>query len=151
MERQSRERRSCDDEVANLLLFPEEICPPAELSPTTRASVQPESPSPWNSPFSLMHITAEWPALLQRLGRRRRVLETILTAGRPVKLIGATLIIGFPPYHRFHKELLDMPDYRTGVEDELSRTFQVRLTVATSFHPETRHLPHHGRLGNTPA
>jgi hypothetical protein len=151
MEGQSRLRHVYNGEVINLLLFPEEISTPVEPPPPTNDRPQPEYPPLWTSSISLLDITAEWRGLLKRLGRRRRVLETILTAGRPIRLIGHTLIIGFPPDRRFHQELLDMPDYRTCVEEELSRTFQVGLAVATSLHPESRGLRRHGGFGKTPA
>jgi hypothetical protein len=151
MERQSRMRRILDGEVTNLLLFPKELSPLAEHTLRTDDCRQPESSLRWNSLVSLSRITAEWPALLKRLGQHHRALETILAAGRPIRLTDHTLIIGFPPHRRFHQELLDMPDYRACVEDELSRTFRVRLAVATSLHPESRTLRRHRESGNTSA
>ena len=89
--------------------------------------------------------------LLKRLGRRRRVLEAVLAAGHPLQLTGHTLVVGFSPQRRFHQELLDMPDYRSCVEEELVRTFQVRLSVVTALYPEGRHLSQQGTFGKTPA
>jgi hypothetical protein len=151
MERQSRVRPICNGELTNLLLFPEEICTPAEGSPSPHAQRQLERFPLSPLRLSLTHITAEWPALLKRLGRRRQVLETILTAGRPSQLIGQTLIIEFPLDRRFHRELLDIPDYRACVEEELSRRFRVSLVVRTSLYPESRRLRPTGRSGDTPA
>lgn len=151
MESQSRLRRGYTGEVINLLLFPEEISTPAEPPPPTNDRTQTEDSPLWTSPVSLAHITAEWQGLVKRLGRRRRVLETILTAGRPIRLTGHTLIIGFPPDRRFHQELLDMADYRAYVEEELSRMLKVRLAVATTLHPESRGLRRRGGFGKTPA
>jgi hypothetical protein len=150
MENQSRLRHVLDGEVINLLLFPEETARPAESAPPTNDRTEPECSPLWTCHVSLTHITVEWRALLKRLGRRRRVLETILTAGRPIRLSGHTLIIGFPPDRRFHQELLDMSDYRACVEEELSRMFQVKLAVATSLYPESRGLRHRG-FGKTSA
>ena len=135
----------------NLLLFPNASSgfPVAPL--LTDAPSAPESLPPQDYPVSLAHITAEWRGLLKRLGRRRRVLETILTAGRPIRLAANILVIGFPAHRRFHQELLDMPDYRGCLEEELTRTFRTQLSVITAAHPESRRLRHNGVFGKTPA
>jgi hypothetical protein len=143
MKSEPRPTRVWKGEGTNLLLFPDELSTPAE-------------PSPWPNPppvaeISLAQITAKWQALLKRLGRRRRVLETILTAGRPIRLIDDTLVVGFPPYRRFHRELLDIPDYRNRVEEELARMFHVRLSVVTALYPESRGLHRKGAFSKTPA
>jgi hypothetical protein len=151
MESQSRVRPICSGELTNLLLFPEEIFTSAEGCPSPDAQRQPERSTLWNLRLSLTHITAEWPALLKRLGRRRQVLETILTAGRPAQLTGQTLIIEFPPERRFHRELLDIPDYRACVEEELFRRFRVRLAVGTSLDPRGHRLRPTEGFGDSPA
>jgi hypothetical protein len=139
-----------NDEGTNLLLFPDES--PAPPAPQlTNTPPTPESSPRQNIPLSLAHIIAEWRALLMRLGRRRRVLKTILTAGQPIRLNADTLIVSFPPHRRFHQELLDMPDYRSCVEEELARTFRIRLSVVTAVHPESRGVRRHGVFGKTPA
>jgi hypothetical protein len=137
MERQPRVQPICNGESANFLLFQEEIFTAAERSPSLRAQRQSERFPLLPPQLSLTHITAEWPTIVKRLARRRQVLETVLTAGRPSQLIGQTLIIEFPLNRRFHRELLDIPDYRACVEEELSRRFQVRLAVGTSLGPES--------------
>jgi hypothetical protein len=151
MESQSRVRPICNGELTNLLLFPEESFTPAEGSPSPHAQQLSER-FPLSHPrLSLTRITAEWPALLKRLGRRRRVLETILTPGRPSQLIGQTLIIEFPLDRRFHQELLAIPDYRACVEEELSRRFRVRLAVGATMCQESHRLRPSGGFGDTPA
>ena len=151
MKQGSPHTRLWNDGVTNLLLFPDDSAASPEALPLTNTSSIPESSPPRNIPPSLAQITAEWQMLLKRLGRRRRVLETVLAAGHPIKLTGHTLVVGFSPQRRFHQELLDMPDYRSCVEEELARTFQVRLSVVTALYPESRHLPHQGTFGKTPA
>jgi hypothetical protein len=141
--------RLWNDEVTNLLLFPgDSVATPEALTLTSPSSI-PESPPPQNMPLSLAQVLAEWQMLVKRLGRRRRVLETVLTAGHPLQLTGHTLVVGFSPQRRFHQELLDMPDYRSCVEEELVRTFQVRLSVVTALYPESRHLSQQGTFGKT--
>jgi hypothetical protein len=139
------------DEITNLLLFPGDSAASLEALPLTNATSIPESPLSQTIPLSLAQVVAEWQMLLKRLGRRRRVLETVLAAGRPLRLTGHTLVVGFSPQRRFHQELLDMPDYRSCVEEELARTFQVRLSVLTALYPEHRHLSQQGTFRKTPA
>ncbi|MGH8065420.1 MAG: hypothetical protein ACRERE_09305 [Candidatus Entotheonellia bacterium] len=143
--------RVWNDEATNLLLFPDESSASPATPRLTNAPPTPESSPLRNVPLSLAQIIAEWRALLIRLGRRRRVLETILTAGQPIRLNADTLIVGFPPHRRFHQELLDMPDYRRCVEEELARTFRVRLSVVTAVHPDSRGLRRDRVIGKTPA
>jgi hypothetical protein len=47
--------------------------------------------------------------------------------------------------------LLDMPEYRSCVEEELRRTFGVKLSVVTALHPESRAVRRHRVFGKTPA
>jgi hypothetical protein len=141
--------RLWNDEVTNLLLFPGDSAASPEALPPTNASSIPESPPPQNIPLSLAQVIAEWQMLVKRVGRRRRVLETVLTAGHPLRVNGHTLVVGFSPQRRFHQELLDMPDYRSCVEEELVRTFRVRLSVVTVLYPESRHLSQQGTFGKT--
>ena len=151
MKHRQSHTRGWNDEATNLLLFPDESSASLAAPPLTNAPPTPKSSPLRNVPLSLAQIIAEWRALLTRLGRRRRVLETILTAGQPVRLNADTLIVGFPPHRRFHQELLDMPDYRSCVEEELARTFRVRLSVITVVHPDSRGLRRDRVVGKTPA
>jgi hypothetical protein len=139
------------DKVTNLLLFPGDSAASLEALPLTNPSSVPETSPSQNIPLSLAQVVAGWQMLLKRLGRRRRVLETVLAAGHPLRLTGHTLVVGFSPQRRFHQELLDMPDYRSCVEEELARTFQVRLAVVTTLNPECGHVSHQRTFGKTQA
>ena len=140
-----------NDGAINLLLFPDDASTSPRALPLTSTPPIPESSPPRSDPLSLAQITAEWQMLLKRLGRRRRVLQTVLAAGQPIRLTGHTLVVGFSPRRRFHQELLDMPEYRSCVEEELTRTFRAQLSVVTMLYPENRHLPLQGTSGKTPA
>jgi hypothetical protein len=140
-----------DEGAFNLLLFPDDSSAPPEALPLTDTSPIPEGPPPRLFSLSLTQITADWSSLRKRLGRRRRVLEIILAAGQPIELTGHRLVVGFSPRRRFHQELLDLADYRSCVEEELLRTFQVRLSVVTMVSPANRHLPHQRPFRKTPA
>ncbi|MBI3327134.1 MAG: DUF87 domain-containing protein [Nitrospinae bacterium] len=122
----------------NLPLFPEEGLMPA-APPRLSGIGRPPDTSPSNAPFvSLARVIAVWEHVVRRLGRRRRILETILAYARPVRIFEQTLVVGFPPQHRFHQELLDSPEYRTLLEAEISRTFGVPLQVMTAIQAERR-------------
>jgi len=151
MKDKSLQMREGNNEGNNLLLFPNEssVFPAAPL--LTKAPPIPERLPSRNLPLSLAHITAEWRGLMKRLGRRRRVLETLLSAAQPIRLTANTLVVGFPPHRRFHQELLDMPDYRSYVEEELTRTFRMRLSVVTAAYPESRGLLRNRVFGKAPA
>jgi hypothetical protein len=151
MEHEPPDTRVWEEGAFNLLLFPDDALAPPEVLPLTNTSPILESSPPRQFPLALTEITAEWSSLRKRLGRRRRVLETVLAAGQPIRLTGHTLVVGFSPQRRFHQELLDLPDYRSCVEEELARTFQVRLSVVTAVSPANRHLPRQRPFRETPA
>jgi hypothetical protein len=151
MKRASPHERVWADGATNLLLFTDDPTTLPDSHVPLRNLPAQAYPRPRDSYPSLAQITAEWQALLKRLGRRRRILETILFAGHPMRLVDNTLVLGFPPQRRFQQELLDMPDYRGVVEEELQRTFQVQLTVVTALSPEPHQLPPEGSRRQNPA
>ena len=143
-------RVSPSDET-NLLLFPEETVRLSASSPMCDTQ-QPSETSPSEAvSLSLAHVLAAWQPMLKRLGRRRRILATILAGGRPIRLFDRTLVVGFSPQRQFHKELLELPEYRSCVEKELSKTFGIELQVLTALHPERRGPRHKGMFGQAPA
>src|SRR6266545_1009107 len=115
--------RVSSSEDTNLLLFPEETLALSASSQMGDAQQPPETLPAEASSLSRADVLAEWQPMLKRLGRRRRVLETILAAGRPIRLCERTLVVGFAPQRQFHRELLDLPEYRRCVEKELSKIF----------------------------
>lgn len=135
----------------NLLLFPEETLALSASSQRCDAQRPPEPLPAQASSLSLADVLTEWQPMLKRLGRRRRVLETILAAGRPIRLFERTLLVGFSPQRQFHRELLDLPEYRRCVEKELSKIFGCELQVVTILHPERSGPGHKGLFGQTPA
>jgi hypothetical protein len=151
MDIKSDPNRVLRGDESNLLLFPEETVSLSASSPMWDTH-QPPEPSPSEeSSLSLAHVLAAWQPMVKRLGRRRRVLETILAAGRPIRLLHRTLVIGFSPQRQFHRELLELPEYRGYVEKELSKTFGIELQVLTALHPERRGPGPKGMFGQAPA
>jgi len=84
---------------------------------------------------SVAQITAMWDYLIKRVARRRRILETILAAARPLRVADQKLVLGFPAQHRFQQELVESEEYRSLLEDELQKVFGVRLEITTEVYP----------------
>jgi hypothetical protein len=85
--------------------------------------------------ISLVHVTAQWPQLIKRVARRRRILDTILSTAWPIALMEHTLVVAFPPQHRLQQELFESPESRALLEEELSRMFGQAFEVETVLHP----------------
>jgi hypothetical protein len=90
------------------------------------------SPSP---ALTTAQVTAMWGHVVKRVSRRRRILETILSTARPLRLAGQTVVLGFPPQQRFQQELIESEEYRRLLEEELQKTFGVVLEVSTELLP----------------
>jgi hypothetical protein len=143
--------RVWNDGATNLLLFLDDSSAFPDAHPPTDAPPKLGRSTSRKFPLSLAQIAADWQMLLKRLRCHRRLLGTVLAAGYPIQLTDDTLVIGFPPRRRFHQELLDMPDYRSCVEEELARRFRVRLSVATGVVSGKPPPSAKGTFGKTPA
>jgi hypothetical protein len=84
---------------------------------------------------SVAQVTAMWDHIVTRVARRRRILETILSAARPLRIAGHGFVLGFPPQHRFQQELVESEEYRSLLEEELKKAFGVALEVTTEVYP----------------
>ncbi|HEX9870741.1 MAG TPA: hypothetical protein VGC99_19525 [Candidatus Tectomicrobia bacterium] len=116
----------------SLPLFPDDTPAPA-VAPAPRADERIPGASP---PMpSVAQVTAMWDYLIKRVARRRRILETILAAARPLRVADQKLVLGFPPQHRFQQELVESEEYRSLLEDELRKAFGVHLEVTTEVYP----------------
>jgi hypothetical protein len=116
----------------SLPLFPDDI-PGRVVTTEPRADERIPGASP---PIpSLAQVTAMWDYLIKRVARRRRILETILSAARPLRVTAQRLVLGFPPQHRFQQELVESDEYRSLLEEELQKAFGVRLEVTTEVYP----------------
>jgi hypothetical protein len=116
----------------SLPLFPDDT-PARAVATEPRTDEQVPGASP---PMpSVAQVTAMWDYLIKRVARRRRILETILAAARPLRVADQKLVLGFPPQHRFQQELVESEEYRSLLEDELQKAFGVRLEVTTEVYP----------------
>ena len=66
----------------------------------------PQPPTP-----TLGQVTAMGP-VVKRVSRRRRILETILAAARPLRVTEQRLVLS-SPQHRFQQELVESEEYRS--------------------------------------
>ena len=116
-----------------LPLFPEHtlsfITDPTPPHPESqRKDLQPPLPT-------LAQVNATWDHIVKRVARRRRILETILSTARPLRLVGKQVVLGFSPQQRFQQELIQSDDYRHLIEEELRKAFGGELEVTTELYP----------------
>jgi hypothetical protein len=116
----------------SLPLFPDE---PHELAvapepPDERMATTSEPPMP-----TAAQVAGMWDHVVKRVARRRRILATILSAARPLRINGRRLVLSFPPQHRFQQELVESEEYRSLLEEELKRACGVSLEVTTEVYP----------------
>jgi len=117
----------------SLPLFPDETPPlTATHDPCDdeRIASMPQPSTP-----TLDQVTAMWDHVVKRVARRRRILETILAAARPLRVSEQGLVLSFPPQHRFQQELVESEEYRNLLEEELKKAFGVSLEVTTEVYP----------------
>ena len=80
---------------------------------------------------TLAQVSAMWDHIVKRVSRRRRILETILSTARPLRLTDQHVVLGLPPQQKFQQELIESEEYRRVIEEELQKTFGVALEVTT--------------------
>lgn len=117
----------------SLPLFPDET-PPLTATHDPRDDERIAS-MPQPSTPTLDQVTAMWDHVVKRVARRRRILETILAAARPLRVSEQGLVLSFPPQHRFQQELVESEEYRSLLEEELKKAFGVSLEVTTEVFP----------------
>lgn len=121
------------DAEPELPLFPEDI-PTLISEPATREHQDRSTTDSPSSP-TLAQVSATWDYIVKRLSRRRRILETILSTARPIRLTGHCVVLGFPPQQKFQQELIASEDYRRLIEEELKKAFGAELEVTTELYP----------------
>jgi hypothetical protein len=117
----------------SLPLFPDEA-PPLTVTHEPLHDEQ-SATMPQLSPPTLEQMTAMWDQVVKRVARRRRILETILAAARPLRVADRGLVLSFPPQHRFQQELVESEEYRSLLEEEIEKVFGVSLEVTTEVYP----------------
>jgi hypothetical protein len=117
----------------SLPLFPDET-PPLTVAHDPRDDEQIATMPQLSTP-RLEQITARWDHVVKRVARRRRILETILAAARPLRVTEQGLVLSFPPQHRFQQELVESEEYRSLLEEEIKKVFGVSLEVTTEVYP----------------
>jgi hypothetical protein len=132
MSRLSSRFQSAVETDPSLPLFPDDIPTRAVATEPSADELMPGALPPMPS---VAQVTAMWDYLIKRVARRRRILETILAAARPLRVADQKLVLGFPPQHRFQQELVESEEYRSLLEDELQKAFGVHLEVTTEVYP----------------
>ena len=117
----------------SLPLFPDET-PTLTTTPEPLDDEQIDTIPPPSTP-TLDQVTAKWDQIVKRVARRRRILETILAAARPLRVTERGLVLSFPPQHRFQQELVESEEYRSLLEEEIQKAFGVSLEVSTEVYP----------------
>ncbi len=135
--------------------------PPAATrpaSPVTRPTASPARPSPTATPepsvreepppeeggVSLEEVERQWNDLLRLLRPINHSLEALMRSGKPVKVEGGSLLIGFA--YPFHRDKVDEETNRRAVEDALEKLLgqpvRVRcVLMAGSARPATHPSP----------
>lgn len=78
---------------------------------------------------TLEKIQEGWDALTYAVSREKISLATFLQEGKPIKLTGERLTIGFAKEHEFHKETLDSKDARLLVDRIFSEKLHANIVV----------------------
>ena len=80
-------------------------------------------------------VVARWPEVLATLkSQQRRAaarVEALLREGRPVRLEGLEVVVGFPADREFHRTAIEDPASRSLVEKVLARLFGRPMSVRT--------------------
>lgn len=82
-----------------------------------------------SQPVSLEKIQAGWDALTYAVSREKISWATFLQEGKPVKLLGERLTIGFTKDHEFHKETLEGKDAKLLVDRIFSEKLNFKIVV----------------------
>jgi len=116
-----------------LPLFPDETPPRTatlDSRDDERTAAMPQASTP-----TLDQVASMWEHIVKRVARRRRILETVLAAARPLRVTGQRVVLSFPPQQRFQQELMESEEYRSLLEAELKKAFGVSLEVTTEVYP----------------
>jgi hypothetical protein len=117
----------------SLPLFPDET--PSLAVTYDPGADERRAATPQRSTPTLDQVAAVWDTVVKRVARRRRILETILAAARPLRVAEQRLVLSFPPQHRFQQELVESEEYRSLLEEELKKAVGVSLEVTTEVSP----------------
>ena len=93
-----------------------------QLSLSRRSTdASPEEPGEEGS-LAIEHVAAQWPAVLERLGRRKMSLAAYLAETRPLSVTGDRLEVGIPGF-ALHQEVLTSIEHLRLIETVLQEVF----------------------------
>ena len=115
---------------------------PSSASAPARAisamAVQPVTdtpPQPSEGPVSLEQVSAQWPAMLDRLGQQKISLAAYLMHAQPVGVTARALQVGLPGFS-LHQEVVTAPDNARLIEQTLRDCLGVSLAVEYTTLPD---------------
>lgn len=86
-----------------------------------------------SEPLSIEKVIGAWDALTFAVSRERMSMATFLQEGKPVRLAGGKLLIGFSKEHSFHKETLDSKEAKLLVDRIFSEKLRTQIVVEYSL------------------
>ena len=110
---------------------------PSAREPSTDADIAPANAAPINAAassgtaFDLEDWRAEWPVIIEAVGRADMMLAGVLRDCRPVDASDGRLVVG--ANHRFHMDTISKPEKTAALTDAASSIAGVPVTVETRF------------------
>jgi len=86
------------------------------------------------SAVSIDDVRNQWARILEQLKRTKMFCHALLIEGIPLRVEGATLIVGLRTGYNFHIENLHKPENRSVVEAALEQVLQTRLRLQCTIH-----------------
>ncbi|MDL5053210.1 hypothetical protein QQ056_06585, partial [Oscillatoria laete-virens NRMC-F 0139] len=96
---------------------------PRQIAPAPPAATQPAAPA------GAVDIQALWASIAQIAGNERPLIQSYITAGRPLALEGSTLVVGFNKANEFFVLQLNTPKQKDFIEEKLTGLAGRALTI----------------------
>ena len=113
---------------------------PAAEAPVREEHRESVPAQPSDGPVALEQVAAQWPAILERIGRQKMSLAAYLMYAQPVGVTGNILQVGLPGFS-LHQEVVAAPDNARFIEQTLRECLGTALTVEYTTLPEPAPAP----------
>ncbi len=113
---------------------------PAAGAPVREEHRESVPAQPSDGPVALEQVAAQWPAILERIGRQKMSLAAYLMYAQPVGVTGNILQVGLPGFS-LHQEVVAAPDNARFIEQTLRECLSTALTVEYTTLPEPAPAP----------
>ena len=110
--------------------------PRAEAEPavTLSVAVAGAPPLPEVPVIAIEDVRRQWSRILEEVKRTKMFCHALLIEGSPLRVEGATLVIGLRTGYNFHVDNLHRPENRAVVESAVERVLQQRLRLQCTIH-----------------